>query len=365
MFRCFSILNLLAIPLATVLVGQASAALLLYEPFDYTTGDRLGGSGTSPVGKVAPNGQTWITRSPAGGGTYNPANDTLITAGNLSYSGLAPSIGNSVRYGSSANTGAGLYTDAIALPNAINSGSVYYSMIVRLNGAIVTQPRTSFTSLSTESADPTTDAGLGLGTSSGTAAPLPASAWIRNSGTTDYHLGSGKISTDGMGPSASAPSWQSSAAGHPYANQQGNTAGTGQDYATIADDLYFIVMKYTFNAGGTSNDTVSMWVNPIASTLGDNAGEANASGAGGSYYSAINANVTTANADASQIRSFLLIGQALASAASARSIDTSLDELRIGTTWADVTPTVIPEPGTLLLLGLGGLMVGIRRSSRS
>ena len=186
--------------------------------------------------------------------------------------------------------------------------------------------------------------------------------WIRNSGV-NYHLGAGKIATDGMGTSGGAASWQASTA--PLANQQGNTTGAGQDYATIADDTYFMVLKYTFFEGANANnnlDTVSLWINPIASTLGNNAGEATAGAAGGSYYSATGAFVTTANSDSDQIQSFLLIGQAVAQAASARSIDSSLDELRIGTTWADVTPTTVPEPGMLTLLGLG--LIGLLGSRR-
>jgi hypothetical protein len=346
--------------------SAANAALILYEPFDYPAGDRLGGSGTSPLGKIAPNGQQWITRSPAAAGTYSEANDTLIMPGNFTYENLVTTTSsNSVRYGSSTDNSPGLYTDAIALPSPVTSGSLYYSAIVRFNGPVAGSARASYAAFSAESADPSTDAGLGLGTSSGTGnIPLPASAWIRNSGTTDYHLGSGKANSDGMGPSASAPSWQSSAAGHPHANQFGNTAGTGQDYATIADDFYFVVMKYTFDPASTGNDdTVSMWINPVASTLGDNAGETAAGMSGGSYYSAINAFVT-GNIDASDLESFLLLGVTQESVVGSKSIDVSLDELRIGTTWADVTP-VVPEPGSLLLCILGVGVCCLRRSVRN
>ena len=357
-------------------LGRSShAAVMLYDDFNYTVGDRLGGSGTNPLGQIAPNGEQWITRSPAAAGSWVAANDTLITAGSLSYPGLATSSGNSVRFGSSAaGGGAGKYTDSIRLPGggSVSSGSLYYSAIVRFNGDATTPAavapggvRHSYASFSTDTANPLTDAGFGVGTSSGTGGiPLPAGAWLRDSGATDFHFGSGKQNSDGMGPSASLPSWQSSAAGHPFPNQQGNTAGTGQDELTIAADTWFIVMKYTFNASATNNDTVSMWVNPIASTLGDNSGEAAAGSSGGSYYSAVNANVTTAGLDAAQIRSFMLLGLGQASAANVnKSIDTTLDELRIGDTWADVTPAV-PEPASAAAVGLiGAGMLARRRRS--
>jgi hypothetical protein len=37
----------------------------------------------------------------------------------------------------------------------------------------------------------------------------------------------------------------------------------------------------------------------------------------------------------------------------------AIDEIRVGETYADVTP--VPEPGSLVLLGLGGLLIGTRR----
>src|ERR1035437_7335850 len=318
-----------------VISTSSQATLILYEPFNYTPGTQLGGSGTSPLGYVAPNGQQWITRSPASGGTYDPAKDVVITNGSLSYPGLAPSKGNAVRYGS-ATGGTALYTDAIALPSVVTEGSLYWSAIVWFHSAIPTAAaaRTSYAALSAETANPATDAGFGALTASGTVSiPLPASAWIRYSGTTGYHLGAGKQNSDGLGTTASAPAWQ--AAGAPAANQQGNTTGFGQDWATIESNPnqpYFIDLKYTFDPASPGNtDKVSMWVNPVASTLGFDDGEALAGASGGSYYSALNAYVT-GNLDTPQIQSFMPIAVAQSSTRPAQTIDVRVDELRIGTT---------------------------------
>jgi hypothetical protein len=354
--------------LVTLLLGaSAQAELLLYEPFDYTPGERLGGSGRSPVGKVAPNGKTWIVRSPASA-NYTEERDILITTDNLSYPGLTPSVGSSIRYGTNAavTVQTHLYTVAIDLPgDPIVEGSVYYSMIVRFHSSIPTGgARTSFATFSEDPADPAFNAGYSVLTASGTGnIPLPASAWIRNSGTTAYQLGSGKQNADGLGPSAANPSWQSSAAGHPYQNQQGNTAGTNQNWATVEDNVYFVVMKYTFGSRFVPNDdTVSMWVNPIASTLGFEAGETLASAEGGSYYSATNAYTTPAvdlDAIYNGIESFMLIANAQAATSTTKSIDVSMDELRIGTTWAAVTPAAPLAPEITSIEGAGTTSVKV------
>ncbi len=341
---------------SVVFIGtSAQATLFLYEPFDYPAGTRLGGSGTNLVGYVAPNGQTWITRSYVtnSGGIKDENRDVLITAGSMSYPGLAPSLGNSVRYGSGQSTAAtNLYTDAIALPEIITQGSVYYSMIVHFHSSIPTGGgRTSYASLSRETADPLTDAGVGTGAAVGTGGyALPASAWIRNA-VTDYQLGVGKQNSDGVGTSANWPTWQYATA---FPNQQGNIPGAGQTWATIETNPYqpyFIVMKYTFNNFSDSDDTVSIWVNPVASTLGYDEGEALAGAAGGSYYSATNG-YTTAAIDTDQIRSFMLIAVAQQYSSFTKTIDVSLDELRIGTNWADVTP--VPPPAAPQIISIAG-----------
>jgi hypothetical protein len=346
--------------LTTALIGfittSLQAELILYEPFDYPAGDRLGGAGTNGVGKIAPNGQTWITRSwTTNTMGYVETNDTLITAGSLSYPGLATSRGNSVRYGSPTNltVATKLYTDAIALPSIVTEGSLYYSAIVRFNSGMPSgATRGCYAAFSAESADPTNDVQKGLITASGNSnIQLPAGAWLRYSGSTDFHFGSGKQNGDGLGTSAGSPSWQ--AAGAPYYNQAGNTTGAGQSWATISNNTYFIVMKYTFNNNSAADDTVSMWINPIASTLGYADGEWAAGTNGGSYYSATNA-FTTANIDAPQIQSFILLGLSQSDSTLNRTIDTSFDELRIGTTWAEVTPLPPPPPPQIISIAGAG-----------
>src|SRR5262245_13362440 len=94
--------------------AAARADLLLYDPFDYTAGQNLGGTDPDGPGPTAgsPIGQT---NTYTGGGTwyargttsnYQSPNDTVISLGNLSYPGLAASVGNSVSYGSATGNNA-------------------------------------------------------------------------------------------------------------------------------------------------------------------------------------------------------------------------------------------------------------------
>jgi autotransporter-associated beta strand protein len=107
-------------------------------------------------------------------------------------------------------------------------------------------------------------------------------------------------------------------------------------------------MMYQFDglvpAQGNQRDAVSLYINPITSTLGNNAGEAVAGASGGSYYAATNAVAGTTAVDASQIQSFFLNQHAMTSQGTNSLV--TIDELRIGTTWADVTPLAAPAGQT-------------------
>jgi hypothetical protein len=96
---------------ATLAVVTQPAQLILYEPFDYTN---LGAA----VSDNTPANWTF-------GGTG--ANDLIVTAGNLSYPGLASPIGNSV-----TNGGAGLGVRR-SMGSTVNSGVLYFSALFRIN----------------------------------------------------------------------------------------------------------------------------------------------------------------------------------------------------------------------------------------
>lgn len=122
--------------------------------------------------------------------------------------------------------------------------------------------------------------------------------------------------------------------------------GSGATYASntgmTLNSTNFFVVAYTFNPS-TTDDSVSLWVNPTP---------------GGSLPVA---DVTVvANSGTVDAANLQVLGLKANSGTGAGNW--VWDTLRIGDTWADVTPTV-PEPSTFVLAGagLGMLLMMIRR----
>jgi hypothetical protein len=357
--------------------NSARAVLYLYEPFNYTAGQNLGGSGAS---MGSPIGQAGTYDAGVGGGAYNwyargtqsnyqATNDIVISSGNLSYAGLATSAGNSVSYGSADNSaGANAtnilrYANSVPLPVSVTSGTLYASFIVRINsrvydGTSSAAYRHSIASFVTDASN-AGNAGAALAGQSGTGTIMPGGFWMRRDpvdvtlNTTNFSPG--KSSSDGIGNAAPGPSggWQNSSGGSTIDSNQfgavtGQAAVTDSAGAIISPgpQTYFVVLKYSFDVqtpdpGQNNNqaDTVSLWMNPGSGTLGTATGEADATQAPtgnlGSYYAAVGA-FGTATSDAAAINSFALIGHRQNIG---QTVSVDFDELRIGTTWQDVTPT--------------------------
>jgi hypothetical protein len=114
------------------------------------------------------------------------------------------------------------------------------------------------------------------------------------------------------------------------------TTATNAVYApgTLSlNTTYFLVGSYEFVAG-SANDIASLWINPDSSTF--------------DTLPSPSATITSTNSggDISGISGFLLRGANGSPAG-------LMDELRIGTDWADVTP--VPEPSTYAMLALAGV----------
>jgi len=100
-----------------------------------------------------------------------------------------------------------------------------------------------------------------------------------------------------------------------------------------------LVGRYDFVAG-TGNDTSALWINPASATFGAGAAPtATLTSSGGT--------------DMTAISQFLLRGAAGSPVA-------KVDELRVGTTWASVTPAAaaVPEPSTYAALAGAVALLG-------
>ncbi len=112
----------------------------------------------------------------------------------------------------------------------------------------------------------------------------------------------------------------------------------------VTNQTVFAVLKLRYSSAA-NDDAVDLWVNP--SDLSSEAGSTN-------FVTISGFDFLHNSAKNISLASFTGTGRA------------SWDEMRVGTTWADVTP--VPEPSTLAMLGLAGLAaIGyrIRRGHRS
>ncbi len=235
-------------------------------------------AGANLIGQTDAADQTWTA---AGSG----ANQATIVSGNLQTPGLAASAGNSILYGVSSGPSARFNYGA-----TITNGSVYYSFILKV-----------------------TDLGA-LGTSGGFFAAL-------NNST----------GTQTTTPSVIAAGVQSRLSGTGF-NVGLKKAGSGSVFDTTTyhvGDCIFIVGCYTFNTNSTTDDVASLWINPDPSTFGNLAAPTPTLTSTGS------ADLTGSTPP--QIASFVFFrrGDTQASLQPAAMLS---DELRIGTTWASVTP---------------------------
>ena|ERR1043165_2033741 len=229
-------------------------------------------------------GANLIGQTNAGGQYWTQAGPSgtqpVIEAGSLSVGGLAGPSGNSVRFG-----GNGMSARFNLGTNA-TSGTWYYSLLVRL------------TDISTLNSGGVFWAGFN--NSAGTQTMTPSSVATRlltRSATGGFNIGLDKTS--------------------------GNTnAFVWAPTVFTTNDTIFIVGSYTFNSGTTSDDVSQLWVNPPPSTFGL-----------ATAPSPALTSTATNDIPSAVIASFVLFNRSANEPAGILA-----DEVRVGTSWASVTP---------------------------
>jgi hypothetical protein len=294
--------------LAAVAVAPKShATLLVADGFDYPTGALTGNADSD----FTSNPATWSI-------TGGAASDGNVVAGNLVFTGanaLASLPGtNSVQIN---NTKGGADRIQLTSPaTAFNftndpNTSLYYSFTMQVSdiSKLGTTSGGAFIAGFNNSVGTT---GTALTTAGGV---LTIRTDSTNSGS--FHLGT--------------------------AQNQGNTRNYNNGVSFGVNDVLFVVGKYSFGTAD-GQDTSALYV--FDGTTGDaisltEPGTALAT-------SAFEADLPGGD----NIESFFLRNNVGA-------VGATIDDVRVGTTWADVTST--PEPGSLTLIGLGGAVALTRR----
>jgi len=245
------------------------------EPFNYPVGSVLSN-------QVSPDFMTWTDV-----GTSSAGPVVTNGAGNLDVPGLAPSTGNSIRFG-----GAGKSARLSFLTgHAATTGTIYFSFalnVLDLTGAAAT--------------------------------------------TGGFIAGfNNSIGTQGNQPSVIAPRVyiRTSGAGFNFgvAKNADNTTTWDTTVYTI-NQTNFIVGSYTFNTvGDTTDDFCKMWINPAPASFG----------AASPPIPTVTA-LTGSDITANSIASFVFFQRA----GTPEPAVMIADELRIDTAWAGVTPPPAP-----------------------
>jgi hypothetical protein len=290
-----------ACALGVAVASRAWGGPVLYDPFDYPSGGALSGN-TNPQ-----TGQAW-TYVGVGGAT---GADPTVGSGGLSYPGYIQGSGNSVLT-NRTQTG----SSRITLPFSASSGTVYYSALVRVND--ITNIGTATTGSFFGGLNVTPGAG-GTGTSITTSG---AALLIRGDASTPgiYNLGVG-VSI-------------------------GNPDRIFETTARSAGQTLLVVGAYEFRPG-TDDDVAYLWINPDAGAFGAESAPAPTIVSNGAT------STTTASDTAGPLVSFFFRNN------SVEPQQIQIDELRVGTSWAEVTG--VPEPGMVLLAGAGLFALLARR----
>ena len=263
----------------------ASATLLIYEPFNYSTAQPLLGLTNTSAGTTA-SGNSWLRAS-------SSATTTAInidsTAGSLTGPAELPaSIGNELKLTGNGNNSGG--ANRLAFNSTISTGSVYYSFLMRVDDLNVAQSNNSlgafFMSLN--------NTGNSATTNNPTTVPGKIQARIDPTDATKFNLGNFTNRALAAVPDATSAAWSS---------------------ALNVGQTYLVVGQYTVAASNTAR----LWIDPNPSSFGLATAPA----------TTLQDSTSGTNAN---ILSLVLRQSALPFM--------TIDELRVATTWGEVTPTL-------------------------
>jgi hypothetical protein len=292
--------------LVVSLAGAADASLLVYEGFQYETGaaTRAGADLLDGQADDAPATDTLATGL---GGTWtdtlspNAVGNLFIGENSLAFGDLATS-GNHVR--SDTNSNNDNYTRSITA--GLNSGSeLWFSVLAN-------KLQNNFSAA---------EGGLVIGNQQ-----VNNTRVLLDTGTTG-------LQGFGIAPTTAGNNWTA----YGWNGSSQVVGGANLTVATDGSETNLLVGKVEFDAGGGGEDIYTLYQYQL------NAGSI----AGGTLNE-----ITSILVDVNQ--------STLDTLSLTRQVNTAYDEIRIGTTLNDVIP--VPEPGSLALLGLGGLLM-LRRSS--
>jgi hypothetical protein len=310
-------------------VLSASASTLIYEPFDYTSGSTIVPGSTStnsgnglvdPYGPNAPT--TWVEAGSITTGTAHHITGAGLTAP----AGFPASIGNAA----GLIGGASGHSDFSEMARMNLPGAPYGANAVLYYSALVNvADLTGLTTLHTN-ANANNDLIIGFNNNTGATATTP-NTWA---GELTIRQGSA-ASTFNLGIRGST-----TAANTTFWSGDLNPATT-----------YLVVGRFTEGATPGSGGVSDLWINPSSATFGAASAPSPDGSTNGTYSSSGTADHTNS----------ILIGAGIA--AGSNPNETDIDEIRVGTTWADVT-SVTPEPGaiSLMLLGAGAMVARRKRA---
>ena len=217
-----------------------------------------------------------------------------IVSGSLQYPGIKASTGNRVNVNATSPNLDSVRTLDGSWPNQ-SSGVLYFSFVLRLHSIAEIRGTREGTPLVTVSGAVNNTELLGIN--------------LRNDGT--IRLGVVKYPSSNVSVNSSVFF----------------TSGAGANLSVDGSTTYLIVAKYEWVKGAT-NDVVTLWVNPTTLGAGEDTG---------------NKISTSAGEDGTGSAARLTL---------CRGPNVNIDELRIGQTWADVTPTVEPSQKWKVVIGV-------------